>query len=1264
MNYIIKRLSNLLLAFLLPALSLHAQDELSTTFLTGENGPGSDYVRSIVQTPDGFLWMGTVNGLKRYDGYELTTIAPNDERSRQLMPDNRIQSLRLWQDRYILIRLRDNKFCCYDSKTNQFTEFKGNYQEAFQTKREKAQLPAGIPQGENIRTDNLGNTVVMTSRGELWVVDKSTKKVTHLTGLYSEELTKRNGSPRYAVVTAQDGTIWTSTYGNGLFVHNPKTSTTTHYLKDQHNTAPIQTNYLTNLYEDRTGNIWVCQEYMGVVCIYKHRRLADFIYYTADQSTDHSNSIHLLTRIGENTIYIGNKYNGLKRTDGLLQGMQTASQIEDDIVTMTTAPDGTLWMGTRNTGIYAGEKNYRHDDNQPQSLGKGKLSDLLFDRQGRMWISLFDSGIDLAEPDGTGGYRFRHVLTEKEGIKHPRKLLLDHQGRIWLCANNGIFYFYPDQLLKDPKRFDHLPTNDNETTDEVHTLYEDNQHHIWAGTTGNGVCLFDNSGKLPVRLKSYTVHDGLPDNNVQTIIQDKKGNIWLGTDYGLARYRQQTKEIERFYPASNDLGNMYVENTACLLNDGKIAFGTHHGIAIITPEQMTVRKSQFPLAITNILVNGISYLDEGLTIDEGQRLTLDYHQNSLTFYFADFDFTNERQSKYSYRLEPFDREWSPLSTLNQASYKNLADGSYTLHVRSQNSNGVWNETEVTLNIKIEPPFWRTWWAYLIYISIIAAIGWFVYRHFKRINDLRNKIKVENQLTEYKMRFFANVSHEFRTPLTIIRGAMERIQSAGQVPADMRQPVSVMQKSVGRLLRMINQLMEFSKMHEQKLRLAVEETEVIGFIRDIFDTFRNMAEEKRINYLFSTTHSSYTMLIDRSYLDKIAYNLISNAFKYTPSNRSIKVGVSINNDMMTIRVEDTGIGIEKEKQKELFTRFNQSAFSRDSIGIGLHLTNELVRVHHGTINYQENPEGGSIFLVSLPTDRSVYSSEELRQASAVENDEQEYASLKMNDTYKEMPPVPINRQQILIVEDDNDIRQYLQHEMQHYFVVDTASNGEEALERIRQQKPELIITDVLMPVMNGYELTSQIRANSEWKDIPIIMLTALTTEEKHVKGINAGADAYIEKPFSPRILIARCCQLIEQRDRLKTSYAKEVVGKVVMPEIIIDEQDQKLRDRLEVWMQAHLSDPNINIETFAQSMGYGRTNFFKKVKQLTGMTPNDYIKSTRMTMAAELLKDSELNVSEIAYKIGIEDPYYFSKSFKSYFGISPSQYRKGEKPKEE
>ena len=1253
---------------LLPDLYSVAQTPLTARFFSSENGLGTNNVRSIVQDDKGYIWLGTTTGLIRYDAYRTMLITPGEAPNRMLMQDSRIQNMRLVGERYLILLLRGGNYSCYDILTDSFIDFPGNYKEVFKPQANTFTLPAGLPEKRSVKCDNRGNTVVTSNQGEVWHIDAKTKIVTHISNIYSEALQRLNGKPRINVLTDKDGLIWISTYGNGLFVHERETGTTTHYSSKSY-AAPIQTDYLTGLYEDRGGNIWVCQENMGVACITKQHVSMEYVFYSTPEQSDHTNCIRLLTNV-DGMVYVGNMANGTRTADGRLQWQRTLTEYRDDVLAVCHDKQGRTWVGTRKSGVFVDGKLFH--SSKTQNGSEKKVSDMICDQHGRIWISYFDGGVDMAKADGAGGYHFRHFFNDPTTVQQPRQLMEDHKGNIWLTSNVGVFTINPNKFLVDTTSFLHVPINKTPSqSDEIRCIVENSLNQIIVGTQGSGIVVLDNSKpETPRFLHRWTTGDGLPDNNIQQLSTDSDGSVWVGTDHGLARYNPKTHAFLTLMPANTSLGNMFVENAVCMLDDSRLAFGTYHGIVVIDPHKISIPKPAFRPRITDIDINGVSIRqqeDRSLfsQFSEMKELRLNHDQNSLTFYFSDFEYDKEHSSKYSYRLSGYDREWSPLSEMLSVNYKNLPPGHYTFELKVQDASGEASEYTVSMPFVIRPPLWATWWAYLIYICIAAAIGYYLWHNFRRINDLHNRIKVENQLTEYKMRFFTNISHEFRTPLTIIRGAMERIKDNKQMPGDMKQPVFAMQRSTERMLRMIGELMEFSKLHEDKLRLAVEETEVVGFVRDIFESFRSMAETKRINYQFTTSHRQITAYVDRSFIDKIVYNLISNSFKYTPANREIIVKVRQKEDsaQWQLVVEDTGIGIPKDKQRDLFTRHNQSVFSRNSIGIGLHLTGELVRVHHGTIAFQENEQGGCIFTITLPTGKDAYNENEMMQVHAELGAEGEAFEARKVADYQEMPPIPINKRTVLIVEDDSDVRNYLQNELQQYFVIESANDGKEALEKLEAGVPDLIVTDAMMPVMDGFELIRRLRVNSQWADLPIVMLTALNSETDQLKGLKTGAEAYIQKPFNSAVLITTISKMIEQRDRLKVAYAKEVVGNVPTPAILTEEADRKMREQLDAWMQAHIDDPKLTIDACAEHFGYGRTNFFKKVKQLTGLTPNDYIRQQRMSVAIELLKDTRLTVAEVAYKVGFEDQYYFSKSFKSYFGISPSQYRKGEMPKQ-
>ena len=1099
--------------------------------------------------------------------------------------------------------------------------------------------------------DNKGNKVLFDSDGtNLWYF--TPEGTYHLPAIYSPELTRLNATGRFRFVSSSMGYLLISTYGNGLHAYNPRTGEMRHYHRNDGQHGLLTSDYVLDIYEDKSGRLWVCQENQGIRIIGKAMQPARQMFFTAADDYGHANVIRLIQQ-ANGQVFIGNRLNSMWLADKTLAHVEEDNPYGDDVVSVCADNKGRLWVGTRNKGIFV-------DRQHVDLITKGKVSDILCDRKGRTWISMFDGGLELVTTDDDGSMSVQSFFKGAQSVAQLRDLVEDQQGRVWLSSDRGLYVFSPEKLMKDPTAFQHINVSgSNVNSDEVHCLYEDSRHHIWAGTTGYGLVELNQQGEV---LRCYTTSDGMPNNRVESIVEDQDSCLWVGTTFGLAKLSKDRQQVNSFFLSDSEQGLMYTEGCVLRLEDGRLAFGTQHGMQVFHPRDIKPKQSIFPLAITNLYVNGISVQDiDGLPplTPDHSPLVLSHDLNSLTIHFSDFEYESNNMAKYSYMLKGYDHDWSELSTLNFVTYKNLPPGRYTLHVRSYNTQGMLNDHEATMTVVIRQPWWNTWWAWLFYLFFLGAVVWAIWRQWRHNEELRNKIKLENQLTEFKLRFYTNISHEFRTPLTIIRGAMDRISAEGDIPGKLKQPISSMQKSTDRLLRLINELLEFRKIKNEQLRLQLEGTDIVAFLRNIFLTFNETAENHRINYQFTTFAREYMMYIDRNYVDKMAYNLLSNAFKYTPHNREITMKVIKDGDLLSFSVEDTGIGVTKDKQKTLFTRFDQSDYSRDSIGIGLHLVSELVRVHHGTIAFHENPAGGSIFTITLPIDKSIYAESDFLTTdnNALLTDNADYRQPVVN-SYKEVATPPLNDRTVLVVDDDDDMREYIAQELRRYFVVATASDGEEALQRIQVNRPDLVISDVRMPGMSGFELTKKIRQDNELNDLPIILLTAITDEEKMVKGTEYGADDYLYKPFNVKVLLAKCTGLMGQRDRLKVKYAKEVVGSTPLADIIVEDADKKFLERFENWVSAHMSQSDMQAMDFANSMKMGRTTFFKKVKQVTGMPPHEYIRKMRLMRAAELLKDPTLSISEVAYQTGFEDPNYFSRNFKEYFGVTASQFRKG------
>jgi signal transduction histidine kinase/AraC-like DNA-binding protein len=565
-----------------------------------------------------------------------------------------------------------------------------------------------------------------------------------------------------------------------------------------------------------------------------------------------------------------------------------------------------------------------------------------------------------------------------------------------------------------------------------------------------------------------------------------------------------------------------------------------------------------------------------------------------------------------------------------------------------------------LKIVILPPFWQSVWAYILYFLAAIVAVFFSIRIIKQINRLHTEVEVERQLTEYKLRFFTNISHEFRTPLTIIRGSIENLTAMGNLPEAATKQVNQMSKSASRLLRLIDQLLEFRKLQNKGLKLQLTRTEAVAFFYDIYQTFQELAEKKKIEFLFESNLPQKEMLLDRSKWDKMGYNLLSNAMKHTPDNGMIvmRLVFSEPDDQFSLSVADNGVGVPKEKQNSLFVRFAQFNSSIGGTGVGLHLTAELAATHKGKIEYADSELGGACFTVAVPLSDDNYRNEtieETQPASKYTDSAVEVLSI-MDFHENSLPGKHYKAYKLLVIEDDDEVREFISSQLNDAFSVIVAKDGTEGLEKAVQEQPNLIICDVMMPGIDGFEVTRRLKEDFLTSHIPIVLLTAHSSEEHQLEGIQAGADAYITKPFSIKYLVARIFKLIEQRERLQRKFAQEP-GMPVLP-ISVTDKDKEFIDKIHDVIEQNMGDFDFSVDAFAQTAGMGRTTFYKKVKGLTGHSPNEYLRIIRLKKAAELLVTTHLNVSEVSYKVGINDPFYFSKCFKVQFGKSPSRFQKG------
>lgn len=1252
--------------------------DVRVKFVTLQDGLPSNAVSDIYQDQKGFMWFSTNNGLARYDGNQMKVYLQDSAYASS--SDRRVKRITEDKDfKLMWIYTASETFYCLDMTTGHlvdylseakgwraqerplhFTQSKlqenglfymwgpkdgglivdyrdGNFKvKHLSAKEMEAILPKlqdvkmadkqlvqkwKVPNGR-VLTDNKGGKWIYNNTGILRKVVGDSLITLRL--LPNE--TNYIDYERFNIVEDNHGLVWISTYGKGLFVFNHDLNQGQHFVANEKGESPIASNYLLCITADRRDGVWVSAEYGGVSHLQVMDKGVVRIFPNGRENLDLSNVVRMVKKQRDGSVMVGTRDGCLYHYSADMAQMLVKSHFDSNIYSVVEMPQGRMWIGTRGKGIYG---------IPGLDFKNKKVFCLKPDDRGRMWIGTFGEGLSVAIPRGEG-YEVKTFFADSVGLNEVRCLAIDRKGMLWGGTSGGLFCVDPTRFAADGKGLRVYKRGS-----EIHDMLVDRQGRLWLTVPGEGlVCMQDGNFRI------LDASQGLINNMVQSVVETEDGNLWVSTQQGVSCWKAKDNSFDNYLFSRVMMGNVYNENSAVCLDDGRVLLGGNYGLTIINPSRISHVKGQ-----TSVVFTSHPYSDE---------MTLSYEERSPKINFSTLDYSDVNNVKYTYWLEGYDSSWSVPSPTPWVNYQNLPFGSYRLHVKASYSDGIWGKESV-LDISVEPPFYLSVWAWVFYALFLTVVIVMVVKSIREKNILKGKIKFEQELIRYKLVFFTNIAHEFRTPLTLIQGSLEkekRIMKTNHWQLELEKTVRTMDKSVQRMLRLIDQLLEFRKMQTGKLKLSLQETDVVMFVQGICKMFDDAAESKQIDFKFESQLPAYLMYLDQQKMDKVVFNLLSNAFKYTHATGTISVSLSFT-DVMTIRVADTGVGIPQEKREQLFSRFMQSSYTGESFGIGLHLTHELVRTHHGEITYQENEGGGSVFVVTIPLQKDCYEASDflvkdspiLKADLTKERDGQEE---KTTDAVPSAPSAPLNRRTILLIEDDNDVREFLLSELESCFDLKVASDGKAGIAMAKELDVDLIVSDVMMPGMNGFELTKRLKNSFETSHIPIILLTALSTDENVLEGTESGADAYITKPFSPQLLMARILQLLNQREILRQKFGK--VPQEIRSAMLRNEQDSLFVKRLDSIVYSRLGEQDLSVDKVAGLLHLGRTIFYKKVRGTTGYTPNEYIRVIRLRKAAELLKEGEKNVSEVAYAVGFDNPYYFSKCFKEQFGMPPSQYR--------
>ena len=968
---------------------------------------------------------------------------------------------------------------------------------------------------------------------------------------------------------------------------------------------------------------------------------------------------------------------------------------------------GHIWVGVYNGGAFEIDKSapvgkrvkYYSPSNVPWMCNSCIYS-IYEDSKQNMWFAT-RGGVSMRTADGTP--------VRIDSLKVGDTMMYDvvamqivegNNGDMWVTSStNGVIRIQGSgNSLKEYTVSGYSLANDKLNSNYADCVYKDAQGRIWVGTGGSGLNLYDaaNDTFLPVH-----VLWNLPGDAIASIQSDKQGELWLGTNIGLLRLTvpdDLQNVTYRLYTTADGLqDNIFNRGASCVASDGEMFFGGHRGYNSFYPDQQEEQVFSFAVVITNIKVFNQTWASltekeraamSDLSPGFMNEIRLDYKHNNFSIEFSALEYANPERNQYAYRLEGFDSGWQYTDASKRfAYYNNLKAGTYTFYLKSSNSNGIWNQDVQTVKVIILPPPWKTWWAYTLYILLVLGSAWYAYRVIRNRIRLRNALHMREmeqakaeEINHAKLQFFTNITHELLTPLTIISASVDELMQAAP---GYKEQYRVMTNNINRLIRLLQQILEFRKAETGNLKLRVSQGDLAQFVRRSFDSFRPLMKKQDMQFSISCSPEPFNAYFDPDKLDKILYNLLSNASKYSRHGGMISIRLTcMEENLACLVVKDNGPGIAKEAQKNLFKRFYEGdyrKFKTIGTGIGLSLVRDLVVLHHGTITAESEEGQGTEFTVTFPVLRTAYAEEEIdSNLSGVIPDVEEIVEADAVEKEEEGADTTPSRS-LLIVEDSEDLLNLMVKLLGTDYVIYTATNGREAIEVVEVEDIDLIVSDVMMPEMDGIELLNAVKTNHNVCHIPVIILSAKASLDDRIKGLEYGADGYITKPFSSAYLRARLKSVLLQRTHLKDFL---LAGRS-LDEVTVTATEEKQEHRLEDLspslpqithfdeefikniiqsVEDNLNNPDFKIEDLADSMGMGRSMFYRKIKSILSVSPIDFVKDMRVKRSVQLLESGEYTVSEVAYMCGFSSPQYFSRVFKAAMGCTPTEYKENHSTK--
>jgi len=1241
----------------------------------------NDFLLSICGGKSGDLWIGTNGtGIEKYDKKRgiFTNYAPKQGDSNSIS-HGIVRAIHEDAAGIIWVGTSGGGLDRCNPKTGRFTHFKN--------------------ESENKKSlnNNYIQSITEDNSGTLWIAAGGLNRFDKANGIFyryfqnpkdPQNLIGNEVTSLFISLIKQD-LLWVATLG-GVIKFDIEKNIPVHFkhIADDQNT--INTNQTRFVYEDEQGFLWIGTDDRGVnVSVNKPDKIRRYFHEPGNENSLSSSNMSSIFEDGSEILWFGTDWNGLNSYDRKTQKFEhyvsepnnPYSISSNEVRCIIEEKKGILWIGTY-SGLNRFDTRakkftrYYYEPLVPASLPNNSIFTLCFNREGNLLVGSIEGGLLLFKynPDGESSFQqFKHDPADPTSISDNSVLALyeDTMGNIWVGTMIGglnKFEIEKKQFI----RYEHDPDNPYSISNNcVNSIYEDSRGTLWLGTFGGGLNKFNPTTE---KFTHYRQKNGLANDVIIGILEDNENYLWMSTRNGLSRFNPAEVDADgnvrqtafsNFYTEDGLTRNEFNYSSYYKAKDGEMFFGTPEGLNSFYPQILEKNIHIPPVFITDFKVFNEPYpLDTAIT--DIKDIILSYHENFLSFEFAALDYFNPKKNKYVYTMEGIDPGWvQTTADRSFASYTDLAPGSYVFRVNGSNNDGKWNEQGASLHITILPPWWRTNWAYAFYILFIA-LSFYVMRFYDRKRQqLKHDLELEHlqseklkEIDHLKSRFFANISHEFRTPLTLITGPVERLlnQVKGKKVKD---DLIRIKNNARRMNNLVEMYLDLSRLESGKLSLQKKEIDIIPVVKYIVTSFKSMAESNQLEITITTSISSAICNVDKEKFELVLINLLSNAIKFTPPHGSIHISVDTapGNKNLSLCVRDTGIGIPMDQLERIFDMYYQVENDINKrvsgTGIGLTMVKELVKMHAGEIITESTVGKGSAFTITIPTiSVNKISGNKIHQSVYKTKERKGIANaIKIN-------PKKRNQQLILIVEDDDQMSDYINSHVKIRYMTKIANNGQQGFESALLYNPVLIISDVMMPGMDGFELCKKLKNDFRTSHIPIILLTAKTEEPDLLKGLAIGADNYLKKPFKANELVARITNLIANRERLHKKF--KTGQRMDLIEFNITPADESFLEKCLHLLENRISNPDYSVNKFASELALSRVQLHRKLKALTGMSTNQYINMIRLKKAVAMLDSGLRNISEISYDCGFSNPSYFTELFKQIYKFTPTQYRQKSK----